>query len=215
MRVGQSTARQQQVLQKTRCSTSRILNQVLIDGTCAQEGLVNLIADVLEYEVKCNDAALERAVQSQPRGFHTCILHNTLSEQVHLNGWTQFKKQIQGGLPLRVTVFHGHKPPNISVRAFLDRIRIFGGCSACCFVLGIRYVERLQVLYVRMHAHACICINISYVYARICNIYLYNIHKSFLFHVFLWCCVFVMWSACWHCARVCRFICIYSCNLRK
>jgi len=95
MRVGQSSARQKQALHKTRCSTSRILKRVLIDGTCAQEGLVNMIADVLEYEVKCNDAALERAVQSQPRGFHTCILHNTLSEQVNLNGWTKFTKKFR------------------------------------------------------------------------------------------------------------------------
>lgn len=31
------------------------------------------------------------------------------------------------------------------VRAYVERIRSFGGCSACCFVLGLRYVERLQV----------------------------------------------------------------------
>jgi len=81
------------------------------NDAASQEGLVQLISDVLEYEVSCNDAALER----------------------------------MGGRPSRVTVFHGHKPPNLSVRAYLERIRIFGGCSACCFVLGIRYVERLQV----------------------------------------------------------------------
>lgn len=76
----------------------------------AQEGLVGILCDVLEWEVARNDAAMERA----------------------------------GGRPSRVTVFHGHKPPNISVRAYVERIRSFGGCSACCFVLGLRYVERLQ-----------------------------------------------------------------------
>eukprot|EP00802_Teleaulax_amphioxeia_P018710 Tamp_18915.p1 GENE.Tamp_18915~~Tamp_18915.p1 ORF type:complete len:232 (+),score=45.34 Tamp_18915:476-1171(+) len=76
----------------------------------AQEGLMQLISDVLEWEVSNNDKALERT----------------------------------GGRPARVTVFHGHKPPNISVRAYLERIRTFGGCSACCFALGLRYVEQLQ-----------------------------------------------------------------------
>ncbi|EKX40726.1 hypothetical protein GUITHDRAFT_53418, partial [Guillardia theta CCMP2712] len=43
----------------------------------------------------------------------------------------------------KVTVFHGHRPPNISVKAYLERIKTFGGCSTCCFVLGLLYLERL------------------------------------------------------------------------
>ena len=71
---------------------------------------MQLISEVLEWEVSNNDKALEST----------------------------------GGRPARVTVFHGHKPPNITVRAYMERIRTFGGCSACCFVLGLRYVEQLQ-----------------------------------------------------------------------
>lgn len=90
----------------------RTLFQDLVEHSkkdaAAQEGLVELIADVLEWEVACNDQALEQ------------------------------------GRPSRVTVFHGHKPPAIGVRAYLERIKTYGGCSACCFVLGVRYAERLQ-----------------------------------------------------------------------
>lgn len=101
-------------LTKSEIDPHQVLFQDLVSHSkkdaAAQEGLVQLISDVLEWEVKNNDAALERA----------------------------------GGRPTRVTVFHGHKPPNITVRAYLDRLRTFGGCSACCFVLGLRYVEQLQ-----------------------------------------------------------------------
>eukprot|EP00960_Hanusia_phi_P069867 767180-Hanusia_phi.AAC.2 len=47
------------------------------------------------------------------------------------------------GKPSKVTVFHGHRPPNISVKSYLERIKTFGGCSTCCFVLGVLYLERL------------------------------------------------------------------------
>lgn len=77
----------------------------------AQEGLVELIGDVLHSQVARNDAALQRDF---------------------------------GGKPARVTVFHGNKPPDIGVKEYLDRMRVFAGCSACCFVLGLRYIERLR-----------------------------------------------------------------------
>ena len=41
------------------------------------------------------------------------------------------------------------------VRAYVERIRSFGGCSACCFVLGLRYVERLQVCFAVLHGWRC------------------------------------------------------------
>ena len=34
--------------------------------------------------------------------------------------------------------------PDINSGDYLERIRTYGGCSACCFVLGLQYVERLQ-----------------------------------------------------------------------
>lgn len=52
--------------------------------------------------------------------------------------------RISGGRPDRVTVFHGNKAPDINSADYLERIRTYGGCSACCFVLGLQYVERLQ-----------------------------------------------------------------------
>mmetsp|Transcript_54568 Transcript_54568/g.111357 ORF Transcript_54568/g.111357 Transcript_54568/m.111357 type:complete len:208 (-) Transcript_54568:38-661(-) len=50
------------------------------------------------------------------------------------------------GRPTRVTVFHGQNSPGVSVRAYLERINCFSGCSSCCFVLGALYLEQLRGL---------------------------------------------------------------------
>ncbi|KAJ1477414.1 cyclin-domain-containing protein [Baffinella frigidus] len=75
----------------------------------AQEHIVGVVADLLEWQCASNDEEL-------------------------------------GGRPTQVTVFHGHSPPKITVRAYLERIRDFGGCSPCCFVLALKYMDKLEVL---------------------------------------------------------------------
>jgi hypothetical protein len=65
---------------------------------------------------------------------------------------------LQGGPPTHVTVFHGHAPPAISVRAYLERIKNFGGCSPCCFVLALNYMDKLEVVSPdRRHAPLACC----------------------------------------------------------
>mmetsp|Transcript_43669 Transcript_43669/g.68382 ORF Transcript_43669/g.68382 Transcript_43669/m.68382 type:complete len:225 (-) Transcript_43669:133-807(-) len=75
----------------------------------AQDTLVTVVEDVVDWECTLNDAELT-------------------------------------GRPSRVTVFHGQRPPNISVRAYIERVRTFSGCSPCCFILGLYYLEQLKNL---------------------------------------------------------------------
>ncbi|KAK8806991.1 hypothetical protein WA158_003750 [Blastocystis sp. Blastoise] len=42
-----------------------------------------------------------------------------------------------------VTKFHAIKPPNISLRDYLERIRKYGRLSVECFVLSLIYIDRL------------------------------------------------------------------------
>ncbi|KAF5732768.1 putative cyclin-dependent protein kinase [Tripterygium wilfordii] len=50
-----------------------------------------------------------------------------------------------------VTIFHGLRAPNISIRQYVDRIFKYSGCSPSCFVVAHIYVDRfLQQTDVRL-----------------------------------------------------------------
>eukprot|EP00249_Psilotum_nudum_P004495 c18011_g2_i1 orf=248-934(-) len=44
----------------------------------------------------------------------------------------------------RFTVFHGRRPPSISIGKYLERIFKYANCSPSCFVVACIYLERLQ-----------------------------------------------------------------------
>lgn len=44
--------------------------------------------------------------------------------------------------PLRLTLFHGLRPPPISVSAYVERIAKYSKCSPVCFVLALMYLQR-------------------------------------------------------------------------
>ncbi|KAL8171720.1 hypothetical protein V2J09_023524 [Rumex salicifolius] len=43
---------------------------------------------------------------------------------------------------LRITAFHGIKPPSLSVVQYLERISKYARCSPSCFVIAFIYIER-------------------------------------------------------------------------
>jgi len=45
--------------------------------------------------------------------------------------------------PEAMTCFHCVRPPAVSVRDYLGRIRKFFGCTLECYVLGLVYIDRL------------------------------------------------------------------------
>lgn len=40
-------------------------------------------------------------------------------------------------------VFHGARPPNISIIKYMERIYKYTNCSPSCFVVGYVYIDRL------------------------------------------------------------------------
>ncbi|KAJ7298070.1 hypothetical protein O6H91_13G075000 [Diphasiastrum complanatum] len=43
----------------------------------------------------------------------------------------------------KLTIFHGLRPPNISISKYLERLFKYTSCSPSCFVLGYVYIDRL------------------------------------------------------------------------
>ncbi|KAJ7521561.1 hypothetical protein O6H91_19G059800 [Diphasiastrum complanatum] len=43
----------------------------------------------------------------------------------------------------RLTIFHGSRPPSISIGKYLERLFKYTSCSPSCFVLGYVYIDRL------------------------------------------------------------------------
>lgn len=41
-----------------------------------------------------------------------------------------------------VTIFHGVRPPALSIQQYIDRIYKYAGCSPSCFVVAYIYVDR-------------------------------------------------------------------------
>uniref|UniRef100_A0A7S0WBJ7 Cyclin n=1 Tax=Hemiselmis tepida TaxID=464990 RepID=A0A7S0WBJ7_9CRYP len=53
---------------------------------------------------------------------------------------------LTAGQPIPCTVFHGQRVPDITYRGYLERVRTFSGCSPCCLVVAVSYLERLAEL---------------------------------------------------------------------
>eukprot|EP00249_Psilotum_nudum_P016789 c25989_g1_i1 orf=268-795(-) len=43
----------------------------------------------------------------------------------------------------KLTIFHGERPPSISIAKYLERIYKYTNCSPSCFVAGFVYIDRL------------------------------------------------------------------------
>ena len=43
----------------------------------------------------------------------------------------------------KLTIYHGLRPPNISIRRYLERINKYSSCSPSCFVVGFIYIDHL------------------------------------------------------------------------
>ena len=43
----------------------------------------------------------------------------------------------------KLTIFHGFRPPNISILKYLERIHKYSNCSPSCFLVGFIYIDHL------------------------------------------------------------------------
>ncbi|XP_039141529.1 cyclin-P4-1-like [Dioscorea cayenensis subsp. rotundata] len=52
------------------------------------------------------------------------------------------ERLVSGGATWRVSAFHGLTKPSISLRAYLERIFKYAGCSTSCYVVAYIYLDR-------------------------------------------------------------------------
>ncbi|KAK4273472.1 hypothetical protein QN277_021864 [Acacia crassicarpa] len=60
-----------------------------------------------------------------------------------LEGWIQRNEKHRRSTKREsITMFHGTKAPNMSVRQYMERIYKYTRCSPCCFVIAQIYMDR-------------------------------------------------------------------------
>lgn len=52
------------------------------------------------------------------------------------------EKLLQSQTPEKITVFHGLRPPNLTILYYVQRIFKYSSCSPACFVLAQVYIDR-------------------------------------------------------------------------
>lgn len=50
----------------------------------------------------------------------------------------------QDMVPIPQSIFHGQKAPDIGIRQFVERIALSSGCSPCCLLMGLMYLDELK-----------------------------------------------------------------------
>lgn len=56
---------------------------------------------------------------------------------------TLIERLLQDELHHQITKFHAMKPPQITIKAYLERIEKYANCSPSCFVVSLIYIDRL------------------------------------------------------------------------
>lgn len=64
----------------------------------------------------------------------SCVLERSIKKNEKFLQSTKKKE--------RVSIFHGTKAPNLSVRQYMERILKYTRCSPCCFVAAKIYMDR-------------------------------------------------------------------------
>lgn len=70
----------------------------------------------------------------------TWVDHSELQMQLHNSVAMGAEHMLPNG---RLTLFHGLRPPPITIEAYLERIAKYSKCSASCFVLALMYLIRV------------------------------------------------------------------------
>ena len=71
------------------------------------------------------------------------ILSLVLERLVNRNEMLSLSSSKGGRLGKNLEVFHGVRPPAITIPKYLDRIYKYTNCSPACFVVGYIYIDRL------------------------------------------------------------------------
>lgn len=63
-----------------------------------------------------------------------------------------------------VTIFHGTRPPSLSIRRYIERIFKYSKCSISCFIVAYiyidRFLQRMQARITSLNAHRLIITSI-------------------------------------------------------
>ena len=92
--------------------------------------ILSVLAYALEYLIARNEQDFAVSKAAYNVGYNTVMGHSSRSH-IDMNNNRE-----------QLSLFHGLRPPDISVRRYLERIHKYADCSPSCFVVGYTFIDR-------------------------------------------------------------------------